>query len=76
MDNQAFVEDMASILDVEPSELVAGFQLNSENFDSVAMVGAIAAIDEHYGITVDSKTLAACNSVADMMQVIESKSKS
>lgn len=61
--DEAFLEELAALLEVEPSALTPEFELTSDNWDSLAVVGTIVLIDEHYGITVDAKALADCQSI-------------
>ncbi len=73
MDNQAFLAEMADMLEVDPSEFDESFHLDSGNFDSVAAVGTIALIDEHFGVRIDAKRIGNCKSVGELMRLIESK---
>jgi len=67
----AFLEKLAGALDVELDALHDGFQLTSENWDSVAQLGAIAAIDEVYGIDVPTNELIECTSVRALLQLVQ-----
>jgi acyl carrier protein len=73
MDMKPFLVDLADLLEVDESELVDSFELNGDNWDSVAVVSTIAIIDEHFDTTVDGKSLRNCSSVGELKQLIQSK---
>jgi acyl carrier protein len=67
-----FGRSLAEILSVPPGSVGPGLELNEDNWDSMAMISAIALIDESYGITVPVERLVKCGSVGDLMTLIES----
>ena len=73
MESQAFMDDLAYILEVDTSELSEDLELNEDNWDSMSIVGAIAIIDEHFNVTVDALILGDCTSVADVVKLINEK---
>ncbi len=73
MDQSNFIQELAVILDVPPEEMNEDFRINDGRFDSLALVSTMALIDEHYGVTVDSKLLRQCNTVSDIMEVVRNK---
>lgn len=75
MSHEAFLQDLATLLEVEPAELKESFELNEENFDSVAVVSTIALIDEHYDLTVRGRELAKVKSIAELLAMIEESRK-
>ena len=70
MTHKLFVEDLAAVLGVDPPTLTDDGRLA---LDSLGMVATIALIDEHYGVTVDVKSLAACKSVGELKRLIDQK---
>ncbi|MGI6790908.1 acyl carrier protein [Aminivibrio sp.] len=70
MSQKAFLEDIAALLEVNASELTDTFELNEDNFDSVAVVSTIALIDEHFDITVRGRDLTNVKSVGELLALI------
>jgi len=73
MEFNDFLGEMADLLEVEASELVAEFELNSENYDSVVIVSTIALIDEYFDITVNGKALSKVSSIGELLELIKKK---
>lgn len=73
MEKQPFLEDLANILEVEPAVLNEDFKLDEGNWDSLAVVAAIAAIDENFNITVNGEALGECATVRELLDLIQSK---
>ena len=73
MEKQAFLEDLSNILDVEASELNDNYPLNEGNWESLAVVGAISAIDEYFDVIIDGEALAKCASVGELLQLIQNQ---
>jgi acyl carrier protein len=72
MDKEAFMEDLAGVLDVDRSEINEGTPLkNADNWDSIAHLAAIAAIDERFGITVPAKELTGVRTVGELIALVE-----
>ena len=74
MDHTEFLNTMAEVLQVEPSELVPSFELTENNFDSLALISTIALVDEHYGITLNIDRLSSCTSLKMLLDLIQEKS--
>lgn len=71
MPKTEFLEDLASQLEVERAELKEDFELNEENFDSIALVTTIALIDEHFDVAVKARDLSAVTSIGELMALID-----
>jgi acyl carrier protein len=71
MGKEAFEEDLAAILEVDPGELHDGFELHSGNWNSLAIVSAIVLIDEQFGVTIEGEKLRGCTSVGALWQLIQ-----
>lgn len=67
---QAFLADLADVLEVDADEVSRDFELTSENWDSGAVLSAIALIDEHFGVTVPAKELRECASVGALLDQV------
>jgi acyl carrier protein len=71
MDREAFMSAVADALAVEPDALSESTELNDDNWDSLAHMAAIAAIDEKFGVTVPAKDLTAVRSIGELMTLVE-----
>ena len=71
MDREAFMSAVADALAVEPETLDESTELNDDNWDSLAHMAAIAAIDEKFGVTVPAKELTAVRSVGELLALVE-----
>ena len=60
-----FYEQMAEILDVDPSDIGPDLELG-EMWDSLAIVSTIALIDELYDRSVSPEGLGQCKTVGDV----------
>lgn len=75
MSQVIFLQDVATLLEVDPADLKETFELNEDNFDSVAVVSTIALIDEHFDLTVKGRELANVKSIGELLALIESAKK-
>lgn len=67
---EEFLAKLADILEVDNSNLSESVELNDDNWDSVAHLAAIAAIDEQFGITVPARELTQCTSVGALLKLV------
>jgi acyl carrier protein len=67
-----FGRGLAGILCVSPNSVEPGLELNEDNWDSMAVISAIALIDESFGITVPVERLARCGNVGDLLALVNS----
>ena len=73
MDKQ-FRDLISEELLIEPSEVTKELKLDSgENWDSLAVVAVIVAIDETYNIQVDDEKLLACKTVGEVYELVEKR---
>lgn len=71
--NDAFNADLAEVMQVEPAAITADYALDGDGlWDSMAIVSALALIDEHFDKTVDSARLGECDTVGEIYRLIES----
>jgi len=70
MQTSDFLAAFAELLEVPATGFTLEYQLNDANFDSISVVGAIALIDEHFGVTVPLRVLVKCTSVGQVMDLI------
>jgi len=73
MKNEAFIARLATILQVPSETVTENYTLDSDKWDSLAVMATIALIDEQYNITVPSKELANCGSVKQLVDLIATR---
>lgn len=66
-----FYEGLADIFEVDASEITPEFVLDSEIWDSLAVVSTIALIDEVFDKTVSGEALSNCKTVGDLDRVAQ-----
>ena len=71
MDKVELMSKLAGILQVNHADLTEDCVLNEENWDSLSHLGAIAVIDEVYGIIVPTSELKECGTVGELVRLIE-----
>jgi acyl carrier protein len=71
MGKEVFMEDLAAIFEIEPTELNMDYGLDRNNWNSLAIVAAIVLIDEQFGINIEGDKLRGCASVGDLWQLIQ-----
>lgn len=65
-----FYEGLAEILEVDEDQVKPELSLEEGSWDSLAVVSAIALIDDVYDVTVHPNALADCKTVADIEKLI------
>ena len=68
-----FYEGMAEILEVDISEIKPEFELNTVDWNSLAIVSTIALADECFDVMLNGRTLDLCKTIADIENLIASK---
>lgn len=68
--NASFRTKMSAILRVSEDALTDEFPLNSDYWDSLGLMGTIAAIDEVYGVIIPTGELEQCSTIADLMDAV------
>ncbi|KTD62107.1 acyl carrier protein [Legionella spiritensis] len=72
MNKDLLLNDLAKLLELDKHLLSDTFLLNDEaNWDSLAVVSTVAAIDQHYKVSVRGSELMSCNTVKDIFYLIE-----
>ncbi len=71
MSKEAFMEDLAAIFELEPTELTMDYGLDRDNWNSLAIITAIVLIDEQFGINIEGDKLRQCSSVGGLWQLIQ-----
>jgi len=65
-----FLAKLAEVFEVDASLVRPDFQL-AARWDSVAVLGTIALIDEQFDVTVPPDELARCTSVAGVLALVD-----
>jgi len=68
-----FYEGLAEILEVDVDQVTPELNLEEGGWDSLAVVSAIALIDDVYDVTVHPDRLGDCKTVADIEALVESE---
>lgn len=72
--NKQFINDFATILEVNPSIFTPSFNFKSlETWDSLAAMGLIALIDKYFGAQLSSQDIIEINSIQDILNLTENK---
>ncbi|MCZ4300528.1 acyl carrier protein [Microbacterium oxydans] len=66
MDEKAFLDLVAEILEVEVDDVALADELDVIGWDSLANISFIAEVDEAVGVTIDADELANAKTVADL----------
>ena len=72
MDINAFLTDMADILGVDVG-VDASFSINEDDWDSLSVVSTIAALDDHFGVTLEGEEIVKFSSLADLIKAAPEK---
>jgi acyl carrier protein len=68
MDKAQFLAKLGEILELPPGSLTGAEHLSDlDGWDSLAVLGFIALVDEHCGITVAPKRIQDCKTVDDLL---------
>jgi acyl carrier protein len=71
MDHASLLLLLADVFEVDAKDLSEQTPLTSDNWDSLAMLGVIALVDEHFERTVPTNDLKQCSSVGDLLHLID-----
>jgi len=71
-----FLTEFADILEIDETELKKSYTLSEDDWTSLALIGMIALIDEHYDVTIRIDALVACRNLDDLHKLITSKKNS
>ena len=70
---ERFLVSLAEILEVEIGSIEEDTLLDNVEWDSLAIVSSIAIIDEHFNVMVPGIDLEKCQSIKNIITLIESK---
>jgi len=69
----AFLSALADALEVEESTLTPDTSFDAIDWDSLAVISAIALIDEQFGVMIPGQDISECKSMKDLLSLIESR---
>lgn len=67
-----FYEGMADIFEIDAGEVTPQLNLQSQAWDSLAIVSTIALVDDCFGVMLDGQSLAKCETIGDIEKLIAS----
>ena len=71
MENNEFLLLLDELLELEPGTVKGSETLDSfEGWNSLAVISFMALVDEHFGISVQPRQIAACTTVSDLMGLL------
>lgn len=70
MNQEAFLVKLADVLEVSKDELHENSTLNTNTWDSMAILAVIALIDEEFDVTVPTQELTDCATVGDLLELV------
>ena len=70
MEEKQFLQLLDELLELEPGTLTRDSRLEDNGWSSLAAVGFIALVDEHFEITVSPNALANCETVRDVIRLL------
>jgi acyl carrier protein len=75
MNQQLFIERIEMALRA-PAGTVKDTSILKEldGWDSIGLLTVIAVVDEHYGVTLDARGLFKCNTVEDLIRLVDRNS--
>lgn len=69
MDEKAFLEIVAEILEVDVADVSMTDELEAVGWDSMSNISFIAEVDDAVGITIDADQLASAKTVAELHEL-------
>lgn len=72
----AFFSGLADALEIDETSLTADTLFSEVDWDSLAVISAIALIDEHFGIMIPGQEISECKGMPDLLSLIDSRTAS
>ncbi len=71
MEQNTFLLSLDELLELEPGTVKGSESLDSfENWNSLAVISLMALVDEHFGISLQPRQIAECETVADLTGLV------
>lgn len=71
--HSAFLSGLAELLEIEESTLTPKTLFDEIDWDSLAVISAIALIDEQFGVMISGQAISECKGMPDLIKLIESR---
>lgn len=71
-----FLSALAEALELEDSSISPTTTFSEIDWDSLAIISAIALVDEYYNVTVSAESISNCTCIPDLLSLIDSYSAS
>lgn len=68
-----FLSVLADALEIEESSLTPNTHFDEIDWDSLAVISAIALIDEQFGVMIPGQDISECKGMPDLLSLIESR---
>ena len=73
MNKDAFLEELAEVLELEKDDLHDDFLFSENSWDSLTIISVMAVIDEQYHIIIAGDDLMKCESLAQLWALIQER---
>ena len=70
----SFLAGLAEALELDDSALTPETKFTDISWDSLAVISAIALVDEHFGIMLSGQEISECTDFSDLLLLINSRS--
>jgi len=70
VNEDALIRRLADVLETAPADLSLDTELHSGNWDSMAVIATMAAIDEQFGVTLAAGPLTRAKSIREIRDLI------
>ena len=71
MERTEFLLSLDELLELEPGSVKGSETLDSlEGWNSLAVISFMALVDEHFGISLQPRQIAACSTIADLVGLL------
>lgn len=69
MQDTPLLERLAEVFQISPDTISPDTRLGADAWDSVAMLGTMAVLDELFGVVASADELKSCRTVGDLMRL-------
>lgn len=74
MTKERFLSLLDELLELDPGTLKGNeLLIDLPRWDSLALIGFIALLDEHFGLSVPATKINECKTVADLMALVKDR---
>ena len=69
-----FLSELADALEIDQSSLNQSTSFDEIDWDSLAVISAIALIDENFSVMIPGEDISNCKGMPDLLSLIETRS--